>query len=142
MRGKRGRNSYKTVATTSIKSYQQEHFTCVSEPGGEYLSHVTPVEATGRSIAKELVALVRERDISLEVMGMDGCSVNTGIHNGVIRVVEQELEVAVQHIICLLHLNELHFRHELCAVDGVTAGPGRLTYTSVLMVVLEEGGVE
>ena len=55
---------------------------------------------------------------------MDGCKVNTGIHNGVIRVVEQELEVVVQHIICLLHLNELPFRHELCAVDGVTSGPG------------------
>ena len=72
VRGKRGRNSCKTVATTSIKTYMQEHFTCVSEPGGAYLSHVTPAEATGRSIAKELVALVRERDIKLEVMGMDG----------------------------------------------------------------------
>jgi hypothetical protein len=102
----------------------QEHFTCVSEPGGEYLTHVTPTNATGRAIAKELVAVVRERNIKLEVMGMDGCSVNTGIHNGVIRIVEQELEVVVQHIICLLHLNELPFRHELCAVDGVTSGPG------------------
>ena len=120
------------MATISIKTYMQEHFTCVSEPGGAYLSHVTPAEATGRSIAKELVALVRERDIKLEVMGMDGCSVNTGIQNGVIRVVEQELEVVVQHIICLLHLNELHFRHELCSVDGVTSGPGKArgVYTS------------
>ena len=124
IRGKRGRNSKKTVETTSTKSFMQEHFMCVSEPGGEYLTHVTPTDATGRAIAKELVAVVRERNIKLEVMGMDGCSVNTGIHNGVIRVVEQELEVVVQHIICLLHLNELPFRHELCAVDGVTSGPG------------------
>ena len=102
----------------------QEHFTCVSEPGGEYLTHVTPCDATGRAIAKELVSVVREMDIKLEVMGMDGCSVNMGIHKGVIRVVEQELEVVVQHISCLLHLNELHFRHELCTVDGVTSCPG------------------
>ena len=124
MRGKRGRGSKKTVATTSIKTVMQEHFTCVSEPVGEYLTHVTPCDATGRAIAKELVAVVREKNIQLEVMGMDGCSVNTGIHNGVICVTEQELGVPVQHIICLLHLNELHFRHELHNVDGVTSGPG------------------
>ena len=103
-----------------------EHFTCVSEPGGEYLTHVTPSDATGRTIAKELVAVVRERNLKLEVMGMDGTSVNTGIHNGVFRVVEQELEVVVHHVVCLFHLNELHFRHELCIVDGVTSGPGRI----------------
>ena len=103
----------------------QEHFRCVSEPHGEYLTHVTPINATGRAIAKELVAVVRERNIKLEVMGMDGTSVNTGIHNGVIRVVEQELEKVVQHVICLLHFNELPFRHELHLVDGVTFGPGK-----------------
>ena len=103
-----------------------EHFTCVSEPGSSYLTHVTPTDATGREIASELVAVIRERNIKLEVMGMDGCSVNTGIHRGVIRVTEQELNMVVQHIICLLHLNELPFRHELCAVDGVTSGPGKL----------------
>ena len=98
----------------------------MSEPTGEYLTHVSPTGATGRAIAEELVAVVRERNISLVVLGMDGCSVNTGIHNGVIRIVEQELELVVQHIICLLHFNELPFRHELCHVDGVTSGPGRL----------------
>ena len=106
----------------------QEHFTCVSEPKGGYLTHVTPIDATGRAIAKELVAVVRERNMKLEVMGMDGTSVNTGIHNGVFRVVEQELELVVQHIVCLLHLNELPFRHELQAVDGVTSGPGKTTF--------------
>ena len=126
MRGRRGRNSKKIVETTSTKTIMQEHFTCVSEPTGEYLTHVTPNDATGRAIAKELVAVVRERNIKLQVMGMDGTSVNTGIHNGVIRVVEQELEEVVQHIICLLHFNELPFRHELHAVDGVTSGPGKL----------------
>ena len=98
----------------------------MSEPTGEYLTHVSLTGATGRAIAEELVAVVRERNISLVVLGMDGCSVNTGIHNGVIRIVEQELELVVQHIICLLHFNELPFRHELYHVDGVTSGPGRL----------------
>ena len=67
--------------------------------------------------------LVRERDIDLVVMGMDGTSVNTGVHNGVIRLNEHELGIPVQHIICLLHLNELPLRHLFYDLDGVTAGP-------------------
>ena len=34
---------------------------------------MTSCDATGRAIAKELVAVVREMDIKLEVMGMVGC---------------------------------------------------------------------
>ena len=48
----------KTVETTSTKTVMQEHFTCVSEPKGGYLTHVTPIDATGCAIAKELVAVV------------------------------------------------------------------------------------
>ena len=87
----------------------------MSEPGGNYLTHVTPEGGTGRAIARELVDLVRERNIDLVVMGMDGTSVNTGIHNGAIRLTELELMLAVQHIICLLHLNELPLRPEALA---------------------------
>ena len=35
----------------------------------------------------------------------------------------QELEEVVQHIIWILHLNELPLCHEFCEVDGVTSGP-------------------
>jgi hypothetical protein len=127
VRGAKGRAAKKNVVTTSIKSYQQEHITCVSEPGGQYLSHITPMDGKARSTSKELVCLVRERNIDLDVMGGDGCKVNTGKNNGVIRLTELELEKPVQHIICLLHLNELPFRHELCNVDGVTSGPDSYT---------------
>ena len=50
-------------------------------------------------------------------------------------VIEQELNIVVQHIICLLHLNELPFRHELCAVDGVTSGQGKYTYNTEQLCV-------
>ena len=92
-----------------MKSVLTEHFTCVSQPGGGYLTHVTPITGRGRDIAQELVAVVREKNINLVVMGMDRTAVNTGIHNSVIRVMEQELEKTMQHIICLLHLNKLPF---------------------------------
>ena len=49
---------------------------------------------------------------------MDGCSVNTGVHNGIIRLVEVQLGDALQHVICGLHMNELVFWHILCDTDG------------------------
>ena len=107
--GTQGRRGKKTIKTSCIKTYEIEHYTCVSEPGGKYLTHTTPADGTGQAIGKELADVVRERNIRLEVMGMDGTRINTGIHNGTFRVVEQELGIAIQHIVCLLHLNELPF---------------------------------
>ena len=57
------------------------------------------------------------------VIGMDGCSVNTGIHTGAIREVEKAIRDVVQHVICGLHMNELLWWHILCETDGVTKGP-------------------
>ena len=54
---------------------------------------------------------------------MDGCAVNTGIHNGALRLAEVKLGQSVQHVICGLHLVELLFWHILSEVDGVTKGP-------------------
>ena len=63
---------------------------------------MTPINGTGAAIAKELVAVVRERAVQLRVLGMDGCSVNCGIHNGVFRLIELELNYPVQHCVCLM----------------------------------------
>ena len=54
---------------------------------------------------------------------MDGCAVNTGIHNGAIRWVEVMVGQALQHAICGLHLVELLFWHIFSDTDGVTKGP-------------------
>jgi hypothetical protein len=96
----------------------------IAEPGGEYVTHISPTEGTGLAIATDLVAVVRERGVKLKVLGMDGFSVNTGIHIGVFRMMEVLLGYPVQHVVCLLHLNELPLRHVLIALDGKTTGPG------------------
>ena len=49
---------------TSVQKIESEHFTCVSQPGGKYLDHLTPDNGTGCSIAREVVALVRERGVN------------------------------------------------------------------------------
>ena len=61
------------------------------------------------------------------VIGMDGCSVNTGIHTGAITLTELNIGDVVQHDICGPHLNELVFWHLLAKIDGVTKGPGSLS---------------
>ena len=58
-----------------------------------------PENGTGAAIASELVAVVRERGVLLRVLGMDGCSVDCGIHIGVFRLVE--LGYTVQHCVCV-----------------------------------------
>ena len=124
--GRRGKNAYKVVESISNKLEIQDHYPVVAEPGGEYVTHVTPLGSTGKEIAKEIVSVVRERGINLQVLGMDGCSTNCGIHKGVFRCVEVELGQAVQHVVCLLHGVELYFRHVFEEVDGVTLGPDKL----------------
>ena len=52
---------------------------------------------------------------------MDGTRFKTGFQNGVIRKTKVEKGLAVQLIICLLHLNELPLRHLFCHLEGVTS---------------------
>lgn len=46
----------------------------------------------------------------IKAIGSDGEVTNTGIHSGVIRSMEIELQTNVQWLICLLHANELPLR--------------------------------
>ena len=91
------------------------------------MDHVTPKIGSGKEIAAELLTVVRERNVKLRVLGMDGCSVNVGIHRGVYRCMELELGEAIQRFICLLHHVELYFKHQFEAVDGGTLGPGKIS---------------
>ena len=95
-------------------------------PGVEYVTHVTPEDGSGLTLAKELEATVREYDMPLKVIGMDGCPLNTGPHTGAIRMLELFLGLPHQWVICGLHLNELLWWHILCTADGGTSGPDRL----------------
>ncbi|CAB4067051.1 unnamed protein product [Lepeophtheirus salmonis] len=64
---------------------------------------------------------------SLNTILADGCGVNTRPEKGAIRFVELELQQALRIIICLLHENELPFRHLFEEIDGKTEGPGNYT---------------
>ena len=125
--GRRGRGAYKTVVNSSNKMVIEDHNPIVAEPGRNYVTHITPETGTGLDLANEIVSVVQERGTDIKVIGMDGCAVNTGKHNGAIRWVEVKLGKVVQHVICGLHLNELLFWHILSDTDGVTKGPDSLS---------------
>ena len=58
--GGRGRAAYKTVETVGNKLVVEDHYPVVSEPGGKYVTHITPKEGTGLSLANELVPVIKE----------------------------------------------------------------------------------
>ena len=53
----------------------------------------------------------------------DSCKANTGCDIGALRFVELDLKRPVQWICCLLHQNELPFRHLFTSIDGASLGP-------------------
>ena len=67
-----------------------------------------------------------ENDIDIQGLrglGCDGTALNTGVDLGIIRRMELYLGLPIQHIICLLHTNELPLRHLFRHLDGETTGP-------------------
>lgn len=56
-------------------------------------------------------------------VGCDGCPVNTGTKNGVIRHLEKESGKSFHWFICQLHANELILRHLFEHYDGRKTGP-------------------
>ena len=61
VRGGRGRGAHRNVVSTSNIVVVEDHYPVVAEPGGEYVTHVTPEDGTGLSLAKELVTVMKEK---------------------------------------------------------------------------------
>ena len=87
---------------------------------------MTPATGSGYDIATTLIDFLGESKVdvsALVAVGCDGTAVNTGKTNGAIACMEVLLNIEVQHLICLLHTNELPLRHLMNMVDGQTTGP-------------------
>ena len=115
---KGGKNYYTTK--------QEEHYVMIQEPCSEYIGHVSPSSGTSADIFQSMISFFAEKNIPLDnlsVVGCDGTNINTGIHRGVIRLIELHIKRPVQWFICLLHANELPLRHFFNYIDGGTTGP-------------------
>ena len=52
------------VTSESNKLQVQDHYPIVSEPGGEYVTHVTPPGSTGKEIANEIDQSLSKSEVS------------------------------------------------------------------------------
>ena len=65
------------------------------------------------TIPKELIDIIYSSNSkeTLRSICCDGTNVNIGRHGGILHIMELNLERPIQWIICMLHFNELPFRH-------------------------------
>lgn len=90
------------------------------------MGYLTPCSGHGEEIAKSLHNFLSQNKVDISeliAVGCDGTSVNTGKSKGVIACLEEKLRREVQHLVCILHTNELPLRHLLSKLDGGTTGP-------------------
>ena len=101
---------------------KETHYTLVEEPGGDYLTHLTPDGGKGRDIANAILAWLENCSQLdwIEIVGGDSTAVNTGAFTGGIHEIEVGLGRKVLWAICFLHINELPLRHLIAEIDGPT----------------------
>ena len=120
----------------STKQYpgmiKEEHYAVCSEPGGKYLWHFVPEEASGQRkhaeiIADHIVDWLKERNIDgyLVAIGGDSTNVNTGWEGGAMQWVEKKLGRRLVWLVCDLHTGELGLRHLIIGIDGPTLSHNR-----------------
>ncbi|GBL81286.1 Dimethylaniline monooxygenase [N-oxide-forming] 2 [Araneus ventricosus] len=102
------------------------HISVICETCGQYVGHVTPTSGTGSVVVKCILKYLEDNDVDineLKEIGCDGTATNTGWNNGVIRSIYLQIQRPMQWFICLLHFNELLFKHLFEYLDGETKGP-------------------
>ena len=63
--GRTGRSAYRSVNKTSNRLTVEDHYPVLSETGRGYVTHSTPLDGTGLALAKELVAVIQERQATI-----------------------------------------------------------------------------
>ena len=101
---------------------EEEHISMSSEPGGRYVSHLTPTGGTGAEIAEAVVGYLTEQGVvdSWKIIGGDSTAVNTAVDKGCFVLIENSIGRRLFRVVCCLHLNELPWRHVFVDIDGPT----------------------
>ena len=94
-----------------------------AEPGGLYVTHLEPEGGKGEQVAEAVLNFLREHnlDSSWLIVGGDSTAANTGKYIGAFASLEKKLWRRLLWILCMLHLNELPWRHIFVALDGPTS---------------------
>lgn len=113
---KRGNKFHQKVVT-------EDHYSLVLESDFHFLGHITLSSGNANTICNTLYDYFFKHSpgilADLSVIGCDGTPVNTGVTCSAIRYLEEKLNHPLQWVICLLHFNELLFRHLFEKIDGL-----------------------
>ena len=120
-----GFDGRKDQTKTLTGTEHEEHVVVIKEPGDMYMDLITHDSGSARCIADELVTFLTDTHSfnSLKANICDGTVANTGRIGCIIKLIEIHIEKPLQWLICLLHANELPFRHVFESIDGKTTGP-------------------
>ena len=92
----------KSFITTEL----EEHV-LVGEPGGYYLTHLSPPNGKGCVLAKEIFDSISDTELcrNLMILGSDGTASMTGQFNGCIRAMEELVQRPLQWAICFIPMS-------------------------------------
>lgn len=108
---------------------KEPHMVVLREPHSSLIGYVNLKGRgeTAKAKRDELIEFFISKDLSLEnliAVCSDGEVTNTGTSGGILRLIECHLGRPIHWFVCLLHFNELPFRHLYNAVEkSVTTGP-------------------
>lgn len=110
----------------------ETHITILKQPNSVFLGYaVADDKSKAAHIALILIDFFQQKNLDISnllAVCCDGEVKNTGIHGGILRYLEKYLKKPLHWFICMLHLNELPFRHLTAKIDSsFTTGPKTTT---------------
>ncbi|XP_055527640.1 uncharacterized protein LOC129720216 [Wyeomyia smithii] len=110
---------------------KEPHLVILREPNSRLIGYARLVEESAEYKTTKLNEFFNDKNISLDALiGIctDGEPTNTVTHGGIIRRFELLLKRPLHWFVCLLHFNELPFRHLFGVLDkSSTTGPTSTT---------------
>lgn len=110
---------------------REPHLVILKEPHSQFLGHTRCEREDSETKFNDLITFFTKKEICLDALigiSCDGEPTNTGILNGIIRRFERHLKRPLHWFVCLLHFNELPFRHLFNTLEhSSTTGPRSAT---------------
>ncbi|GBM30686.1 hypothetical protein AVEN_259558-1 [Araneus ventricosus] len=108
------------------RTINEEHYSILQQPGSVLIGRVALSSGSAQNIVNSILSYLNETGFLLHelyVIGCDGTVTNTGWKTGVISQIEKQVKRPLQLGVCLLHFNELPFRHLFINLDDETTAP-------------------
>lgn len=121
------------------RKIKEPHMVVLREPDCRLIGHIVLEAEDAQTKTRQLINFFENNNLPLDnliAICSDGEPVNTGNQGGIIRLFEKHLQRELHWSVCLLHFNELPFRHLYNKLEhSTTKGPK--TSTGLLAAILD-----